>query len=113
MSIEAISPMGVTPFAADVAAADRVSAAQLSGAQLSGAQATGLDFATMIGDGLGRVDESLRAADGQIRSLAAGENIPLHDVMITMERARMDLMLVVEVRNRLVEAYQELTRMQL
>jgi flagellar hook-basal body complex protein FliE len=30
-----------------------------------------------------------------------------------MERARLDLMLVVEVRNRLVEAYQELSRMQL
>lgn len=113
MSIEAISPMGVTPFSADVAAADRTSAAQFAGAQLSGAQAPGLDFATMIGDGLGRADESLRAAESQIRGLAAGENIPLHDVMITMERARMDLMLVVEVRNRLVEAYQELSRMQL
>ena len=109
MSIEAISPTGITPFAADVAAADRVSAAQFSGMQASGVQ----DFASMIGDGLSRVDQSLRAADGQIRSLAAGENIPLHDVMISMERARMDLMLVVEVRNRLVEAYQELTRMQL
>ena len=113
MSIEAISPTGITPFAADVAAADRASAAQFFGAQLSGVQAAGLDFASMIGDGLNRVDESLRAADGKIRGLAAGEDIPLHDVMITMERARMDLMLVVEVRNRLVEAYQELTRMQL
>lgn len=113
MSIEAISPTGITPFAADVAAADRVSAAQFSGMQASGVQSSGMDFASMIGDGLSRVDQSLRAADGQIRSLAAGENIPLHDVMISMERARMDLMLVVEVRNRLVEAYQELTRMQL
>ena len=66
-----------------------------------------------LGDGLIQVDRSLRAADDRLRSLAAGENVALHDVMITMEQARMDLMLVVEVRNRLLEAYQELTRMQL
>jgi flagellar hook-basal body complex protein FliE len=98
MSIEAISPIGM-----DVAGIDRIMQVRTPAA----------DFASMIGDGLGRVDQSLRAADGQIRSLAAGENIPLHEVMISMEQARMDLMLVVEVRNRLVEAYQEITRMQL
>lgn len=72
-----------------------------------------LDFSTMVGDGLQRVDASLRDADAMVRSLAAGEDVALHDVMISMERARLDLMLVVEVRNRLVEAYQELSRMQL
>jgi flagellar hook-basal body complex protein FliE len=98
MSIEAISPIGM-----DVAGLERIMQLRTPAA----------DFASMIGEGLGHVDQSLRAADGQIRSLAAGENIPLHEVMISMEQARMDLMLVVEVRNRLVEAYQELSRMQL
>jgi flagellar hook-basal body complex protein FliE len=37
----------------------------------------------------------------------------MHDVMISMEQARMNLMFMVEVRNRVVEAYQELMRMQL
>lgn len=77
------------------------------------ARAAQTDFAAALGDGLAQVDRSLRAADDRLRSLAAGENVALHDVMITMEQARMDLMLVVEVRNRLLEAYQELTRMQL
>lgn len=103
MSIEAIAPMTASPIQGDIPGADRTLMVR----------ASGTEFAQMIGDGLDRVDQSLRAADGKIRSLAAGEDIPLHDVMITMERARMDLMLVVEVRNRLVEAYQELTRMQL
>lgn len=98
MSIEAISPIGM-----DIVGADRTMQVRAPAA----------DFADMIGESLGRIDQSLRAADGQIRSLAAGENIPLHEVMISMEQARMDLMLAVEVRNRLVESYQELTRMQL
>lgn len=73
----------------------------------------GAEFAELLGMGIGRADESLKAADAQLRSLAAGEAIPIHEVMISMERARIDLMLIVEVRNRLVESYQELARMQL
>jgi flagellar hook-basal body complex protein FliE len=103
MSVHAIAPMASSSMVADVAATDRIQTLR----------APGVDFAAMIGEGLERVDESLRAADSQVRSLAAGEAVPLHEVMISMERARMDLMLVVEVRNRLVEAYQELARMQL
>lgn len=74
---------------------------------------TGADFMSLLNDGISRVDQSLKAADTQLRGLAAGEDIPIHDVMISMERARLDLMLVAEVRNRVIEAYQELTRMQL
>ncbi len=76
-------------------------------------QTSGADFMSTLGDGIARVDESLKAADSQLRALAAGEDIPVHDLMISMERARTDLMLMAEVRNRVVEAYQELTRMQL
>jgi flagellar hook-basal body complex protein FliE len=103
MSIEAIAPLSAGFAIVDVPAAERVIDLRTPGA----------DFASMIGDGLNRADASLREADAKVRGLAAGDDIPLHDVMISMERARMDLMLVVEVRNRLVEAYQELNRMQL
>lgn len=76
-------------------------------------QRPALDFLSAIGDGIARVDHSLQVADTQLRGLAAGGDIPVHELMISMERARMDLMLVTEVRNRVIEAYQELTRMQL
>jgi flagellar hook-basal body complex protein FliE len=39
--------------------------------------------------------------------------MPVHDVMIAMEHARLKLQLAVEVRNRVVDAYQNLTNMQL
>jgi flagellar hook-basal body complex protein FliE len=76
-------------------------------------QASGADFANLIGDQLQRADQSLKTADSQLTQLAAGDAIPVHDVMISMEKARLDLMLVVEVRNRVIEGYQELMRMQL
>lgn len=74
---------------------------------------TGADFIELLGDGVAKADQSLQAADVRLRQLAAGEDVAIHDVMIAMERARADLSLVVEVRNRVLESYQELMRMQL
>lgn len=73
----------------------------------------GSDFLSWVGHGLSQVDASLRAADRQVLAMAAGESVSVHDVMIAMEQARLDLTLMAEVRNRLVETYQELIRMQL
>ena len=102
MSIEAIGAVN-SIVATDVAR---------SGAIAPGG-ATPADFIDVIDPGGSGVHESLTTADAPLRGLAAGEDIAIHDVMVSMEKARVDLMLVAEVRNRLVEAYQELTRMQL
>lgn len=77
------------------------------------AGALGADFRNVLDAGLAQVDQGLKAADQQVRALAAGEEIAPHELMISMEQARMHLTLLVEVRNRVVEAYQELARMQL
>lgn len=73
----------------------------------------GADFMSMVTDGMQRVDAQLAHADQQLRSFAAGEGVAVHDLMISLEQARVGLTLMAEVRNRLVEGYQELTRMQL
>lgn len=71
------------------------------------------DFAPALMGGLDSVDAALKSADQQVRLLASGQEVAPHDVMISLEEARMHLMLLSEVRNRVVEAYQELSRMQL
>ena len=101
-----------TPATAELAAASSPGLDLPRGSSIAG-NSVGSGFLALVGEGLARADGSLKAADLQLRRLAAGEDLPLHDVMISMERARLDLMLVVEVRNRLVEGYQELARMQL
>lgn len=68
---------------------------------------------TDFGPLLQQLDGSLRSADATLSSLASGQQIPTHEVMIALEKARLDLTFAVEVRNRLTEAYQELMRMQL
>jgi len=89
-------------------------AQMLGGVELANAQPVGkLDFGNILSNELSKLDNDLLAADKSIRALAAGENVQIHDVMIQIEKARMSLTLVAEVRNKALEAYQELMRIQL
>lgn len=97
MGIDAIAPISI----------------EVGPAMAAAGQPPSADFMTAMTEGIAGVEGDLVQADRQLLALAAGEDIPVHDLMITMERARMSLTLMTEIRNRAVEAYQELTRMQL
>lgn len=71
------------------------------------------DFGAWLAQAITRVDRDLVQADAGLQRLAAGEAQNLHRVMIALEEARLGLQLVVQVRNRLLEAYQEVLRMQI
>lgn len=51
-------------------------------------------------------------ADQQIRQSLAGEK-DLHEVMLSLERASLGLKVLVQVRNKMLQAYEELSRMPL
>lgn len=70
-------------------------------------------FSAAIGDLIGEVNGQVVNADRQVQKLAVGEADSLHHVLISLEEAKVSLGLVVQVRNRLVDAYQELLRMQI
>jgi flagellar hook-basal body complex protein FliE len=48
-----------------------------------------------------------------VNALQSGANVPLHQAVISMEEANVSFQLMVEVRNRLLESYQEIMRMQI
>ena len=50
--------------------------------------------------------------DKSIQSLASGENKNLHEVMIAVEKASISFQFMSQVRNKALEAYQEVMRMQ-
>ena len=74
---------------------------------------SGPQFMQMVGSAVSELNGSINDADASVRALAAGENVPAHDVMIAMEHAHLKLQFAVEVRNRIIDAYQNLTNMQL
>ena len=67
-------------------------------------------FGEKLERALAEVDARGRAADEAAAKYAAGEDIPVHKVIIAAEQARLSIALAAEVRNKALEAYQELAR---
>jgi flagellar hook-basal body complex protein FliE len=59
------------------------------------------------------VDARQTTANDSMRGLLAGENVSLHQAMIATEEAGISFQLMVEIRNKLLESYQEMMRMQI
>lgn len=71
------------------------------------------DFAQTLMDVLKEVNDSqLNAKQVGNDFMTGQQGVDYHDLMIAMERASVAMNLTVQVRNKLLEAYQEITRMQ-
>jgi flagellar hook-basal body complex protein FliE len=70
-------------------------------------------FGKALFDAVQSLDAAQQEADGKSAALAAGQPVELHDVMIAQDRASLGMNLALQVRNKLVESYQEVMRMQL
>jgi flagellar hook-basal body complex protein FliE len=73
---------------------------------------SGANFENMLGGFVNEVAQKQAAAGGAVSGLLSGQNVSLHQAMITMEEANVSFQMMVEVRNRLLDGYQELMRMQ-
>lgn len=65
-----------------------------------------------VGQFLGGVNDLQMKADTAMEKLASGQDVDIHDVMLATEKASVALQLTTEIRNKLVDAYQEVMRMQ-
>ena len=70
------------------------------------------NFEGTLGRLVADVSNKQAAASATVGEMAAGGNVPLHQAVIAMEEASVSFQLMVEVRNKLLESYQELMRMQ-
>jgi len=71
------------------------------------------NFQTFLMESLEKVNQLQVQAEQLNQQLALGQAENLHDVMIASEKAGLSLQLVIQIRNRVVEAYQEIMRMQI
>ncbi len=71
------------------------------------------DFAEMLMDVLKEVNDSQANARKVGNDFQTGQQgVDIHDLMIAMERASVAMNLTMQVRNKMLEAYQEISRMQ-
>ena len=71
------------------------------------------NFSNVIKDALDKVNDKQVDANKKVESLLKGGDVSMHDVMISAQEAQMSMQLMIEVRNKVYEAYQELNRVQL
>ena len=72
----------------------------------------GLDFGRLLQTAYSEVIESQNRADTMINEFVTGGEVDVHEVVIAAEQANLTLSLAVQVRNKAVEAFQELLRIQ-
>jgi flagellar hook-basal body complex protein FliE len=72
----------------------------------------GTSFQSVLGNMVNEVSAKQAEAGAAMRDVVAGGSTPLHQAMISVEEASVSFQLMVEVRNKLLESYQELMRMQ-
>jgi flagellar hook-basal body complex protein FliE len=70
------------------------------------------NFSNFLKDAINEVNETQIESDNLTTKMALGEDVDLHDVMIATQKASITLQTTMEVRNKVVEAYQEIMRMQ-
>lgn len=71
-----------------------------------------VDFAATLKGFVDDVNEKQMASRDAVAGVMAGQDVPLHQAVIAMEEAGVAFTMMVEVRNRLLESYQEIMRMQ-
>ena len=73
----------------------------------------GTGFLDALKEKLGEVNDKQIEADNLTQKFIKGEEEDIHKVMLSTEEAKMSLELAVEIRNKLVAAYEEFNRMQI
>jgi flagellar hook-basal body complex protein FliE len=69
-------------------------------------------FASALKNSIAEVNAMQQKADAAVTALATGDKASLHETMIAVEQADVSFRLMMQVRNKIVEAYQEILRMQ-
>ncbi|MSP19066.1 MAG: flagellar hook-basal body complex protein FliE [Bdellovibrionales bacterium] len=70
-------------------------------------------FSAYLKNSFDQVNKELNTSDKLASDLAVGKNENLHETMIGMEKAESAFKLLIQVRNRALEAYHEIMRMQI
>ena len=100
------------PALDDPTAAGRAALQGVQPSQNVGGTGVFESFSSLLSQALQDVNQVHLQADAGAQKLVAGEEVDVHSVMIGMEKANVAFGLTLQVRNKLVEAYQEIMRMQ-
>jgi len=70
-------------------------------------------FSEMVKNGIEQVNGALTEGDNAIKALHTGQAQSLHEVIIAVEQADISLRMFVQMRNKALQAYEEIMRLQI
>ena len=73
----------------------------------------GGEFRAALTEAIGRVEEARITSKNSVNRFMAGENEEIHNVVLNTQRAELAFEAFLQVRNKVVSAYQEIMRMQM
>ncbi|WP_206810948.1 flagellar hook-basal body complex protein FliE [Paradesulfitobacterium ferrireducens] len=109
MSVNGIMPL--LPLPPIGQAVETAAAGNPSGA--AGAAKAGVDFSKFLQEAIDQVNALQQNAEAASAGLATGQIQDLHTAIIALEKASLSMSLTVEVRNKVLDAYNEMMRMQI
>ena len=72
-----------------------------------------VNFGEVLQNTIHKVNESQVNANNDVEALIKGEDITMHEVMLSMQESQISMQLMLEIRNKLYDAYKELSSVQL
>ncbi len=79
----------------------------------SSSQPTGASFSDILKNALDGVNNAQHQANTAVEQALSGESTDVHETMVALQKADTSLKMMLEVRNKLLEAYQEVIKTQI
>jgi len=81
--------------------------------QASPEKSSGISFGDVLEGSISKVNDLQKTADQAVQHLTTGKAKDIHQTMIALEKASVSLELMLQVRNKIIAAYEEIKRMQI
>jgi len=81
------------------------------GSRPTGAPEEGTRFGALLKDAISTVNDLSKQSNREVEKIITGETDDLHTAVIAMQRADVSFQMMMQVRNKIVQAYQEVLRM--
>jgi flagellar hook-basal body complex protein FliE len=81
--------------------------------QSAGNEKNGTAFGEILKDAISTVNKLQKQSDQDVQKLMTGESQDLHSTVIAMQKADLSFQMMMQVRNKIVQAYQEIMRIQM
>jgi flagellar hook-basal body complex protein FliE len=99
MNISPIQPSGIQPIAP----------LEIGGASNSGSS----EFSNILQSAISQVEGASTNANQSVQQFLSGDGEDLHSTILSVQRADLEFQMLMQVRNKVVSAYQEVMRMQM